>query len=176
MTLDNRASLYLYTDQLDAAEDARKALAIRRANLPTPHPHIASSLTNLGMTLEKQKRYAESVAFSRSAAEMWDATLGPEHVHSAYPRTALGIALLEQGDAQQALAPLRLAVELRSEPGREPHLRARSLFAFARALQATTSTEDPCPLLTEALRLYKAADLPDDVAAARTARASICPS
>lgn len=172
-SLDNRSSLYLYTDQLDAAEtDARAALKIRRASLPEPHPHIASSLTNLGMILEKQERYAEAAATSRRAAEMWDATLGPDHPHSAYPRTALGIALVEQGEPKRALAPLRVAVKLRDE--REPHLRARSVFALARALEGTGDTAAACPLMLEAIELYERAEMSDDVARVRAARSTLC--
>ncbi len=176
-SLDNRASLRLYTGQLEAAEtDARKALKIRRASLPEPHPHIASSLTNLGMILEKQGRYEEAVTVSRSAAEMWDATVGAEHPHSAYPRTAWGIALLERGEAERALEPLRVAVKLRKDPQRDPHLRARSVFALARALHATGAPRQACPLVDEAIELYEAADVPDDAAAVRAARVELCSS
>jgi tetratricopeptide (TPR) repeat protein/predicted Ser/Thr protein kinase len=175
-SLDNRASLLLYTGKLEAAEaDARKALAFRRESLPDPHPHLASSLTNLGMILEKQGRHEEAIDASKRAVEMWDATLGPQHPHSAYPRTALGIALLEHGEPKQALVPLRVALKLRDDPKRDPHLRARTLVALGRALHATGAGEEACPLLDEAIRLYAAAELPEDAATARQTRAPLCP-
>lgn len=175
-TLDNQASLQLYTGQLETAEAAaRQALALRRKTFPESHPHIASSLTNLGMILEKQKRYEDAATVSRQAMEMWDETLGPKHLHSAYPRTALGIALVGLGEPERALQPLRIAVGLRREAKREPHLLARSVFALARALVATEKEQDACELFDEALQLYEDEGLDKDAEVVRLARPPACP-
>lgn len=106
---------------------------------------------------------------------MWDATLGPKHLHSAYPRTALGIALVGLGEPERAIEPLRIAVGLRRDAKREPHLLARSAFALGRALVATHKEHDVCELFDEALQLYEDEGLDEDADLVRLARTPACP-
>ena len=77
-------------------------------------------------------RYAEALASCQKAIAIFQTELEPDHMWSAYPLTASGIALTGLHRPGEALTPLRRALEIRR---REPIAteRGETWFALARA-------------------------------------------
>ncbi|QRK08233.1 tetratricopeptide repeat protein [Archangium violaceum] len=112
----------------ETLERYQKALELRRRFLPSHHPDIGTSLTDMAGILGQLGRYEEAVALSRSALANLEAALGPHHPDVAYALQSLGSAEAELGRSEEALAFHQRALEIfESVYGAESHTVAVAL-------------------------------------------------
>ena len=78
-------------------------------------------------------RHREALESCRSALPTFEATVGRDHQWVAFPLTATGIALLGLHRPDEALAPLRRAVDIRRRLEPNAPERGETWFALARA-------------------------------------------
>jgi tetratricopeptide (TPR) repeat protein len=131
-------SLYLaQLDRLTEAEDyARRAVAITEAGLGPGHPRTAIVLSNYGEVLNRLRRFEAARAVSRRALDILEGEVEPDGLILAYPLMVLGLGLLDDGMADEALPLLERAARIRDAGENEPALRGEVHFALARALRA----------------------------------------
>ncbi|HEX6049757.1 MAG TPA: tetratricopeptide repeat protein [Gemmatimonadaceae bacterium] len=100
-------------DQLGRFDDAermlRRALALRRAHLGETHLDVATTLTNLSITLRQRGKTAEALQLAREALAIQERVLGPRHPTVAL--TLTDMALLT-GDATHAESLVRTARDI----------------------------------------------------------------
>jgi tetratricopeptide (TPR) repeat protein len=98
---------------------------------------VASSLYDIGSTLEASGELEEARKHHERALKMWEQTRGKDHPDLAYALTSLGLLDVQSGEAQRAVERLERALKLRGGRGLDPQLLAQTQFALARALHAT---------------------------------------
>ncbi|PTL85778.1 serine/threonine-protein kinase [Vitiosangium sp. GDMCC 1.1324] len=98
-----------YEETLDRYQ---KALELRRQFLPSHHPDIGTSLTDMAGILGQLGRYEEALELSRSALANLEAALGPSHPDVAFALQALGSTQAELGRSEEALASHQRALEI----------------------------------------------------------------
>ncbi|KAI9768659.1 MAG: hypothetical protein M1839_003994 [Geoglossum umbratile] len=94
-----------------AEEMDRSALDAREATLGGEHPDTLTSLSNLGLVLERQGKYEEAEAMHRQALEGYEKALGPEHPSTLTSANNLGLVLERQGKYEEAEAMHQQALE-----------------------------------------------------------------
>ena len=87
---------------LESESQLRKALEIRRRDLPTDHLDLTESLRHLAMSLAKQDSYPEAEALFREALAMRLRLLGDEHPLVAASLNDLSRVLQAQGSYAEA--------------------------------------------------------------------------
>jgi tRNA A-37 threonylcarbamoyl transferase component Bud32/tetratricopeptide (TPR) repeat protein len=134
----------------EAAEIDVEALDATGQLLGASHPRNGVVASNLGEALNGLGRYAEARARFETAIDVFRRA-GSDASFASYPQTGLGRALLAEGRAADAVAPLEAALAVRLEKHLAPGLVGETRFALARALWARPA-ERP-----RALELAKAA-------------------
>ncbi|HLK88573.1 MAG TPA: protein kinase [Polyangia bacterium] len=129
-------------ESLEAAGEHERALAaiaaVRDAFarvLGPSHPHVAMAWNNMGEILNSLHRYPESSVAFEHAIEVMTAA-HEDAVLRAYPRTGIGLAYLGERRPLDAIEPLGLALEARTEAKAPPELLGETRFSMARALWA----------------------------------------
>lgn len=120
--LNNLGSTMLRAGRAEeAAEQHRRALALRRFLFPPEHPDVAESLNNLAVALRRQHRLDEAEPLYREALEIRRRVFGDRHVRVANTLNNLGELLRRQGRLAEAEAILGEALEIRREVLGEEH-------------------------------------------------------
>ncbi|KAF2473618.1 TPR-like protein [Lindgomyces ingoldianus] len=94
-----------------AQEMGRSALEARETALGANHLDTLSSVSNLGLVLEKQGKYEEAEAMHRRALEGYEKELGRDHSHTLTSVSNLGLVLESQGKYGEAEAMHRRDLE-----------------------------------------------------------------
>jgi tetratricopeptide (TPR) repeat protein len=153
----------------------------RFASLVGPeHPAVAATSSNRGESLDYLGRYAEArVDFAR-AVDIWRRAKADDTFLS-YALTGLGTALLGEGKAGEAIAPLEEALRSRVDNRFDPERLGETRFALARALWSRPHERARArELATQALADYAQVKTPTapkpDVAAWLRAPSTAAPS
>jgi hypothetical protein len=117
--------------------DAESAQGLARA-LGPDHPYVAMASSNEGECLNALHRPAEAAVLFQRALSIWRQS-GADPTFLSYPLTGLGAALLGEGRAADAIAPLEEALKTRAAKGFDPERLGETRFALARALWARPS-------------------------------------
>src|SRR5262249_54054705 len=97
------------------------------------HPLLANINSNECEALNHLGKFSEALEACRRALAIWRGT-GSDAAIRSYGLTGLGLALLGEGRAAEAVAPLEEAVAAREGGHLAPALQSESRFALARAL------------------------------------------
>ena len=97
------------------------------------HPLVASISNNECEALGRFGRFVDALRMCRRAMAIWEET-GADPVIRSYGLTGIGLALLGQNHAVEAIAPLEEAVTTRVSRHLGPKLEGETRFALARAL------------------------------------------
>jgi tetratricopeptide (TPR) repeat protein len=119
----------------EAAEVDRETLDAVARLLGTSHPDYGAVASNLGEALNGLGRHSEARARFEEAIDVFRRA-GSDASFASYPQTGLGRALLAEGRAADAVAPLEAALAVRLEKHLAPALVGETRFALARALWA----------------------------------------
>ena len=79
-------------------------------------------------------RHGEALASCRKALAIWEPALGREHTWISYALTGAGVALTGLKRPNEAVAPLRRALDLRRRGEVDSGARGETSFALAQAL------------------------------------------
>jgi tetratricopeptide (TPR) repeat protein len=102
---DNAVLYLLLAGEYAAAEKiGRTAVVGREEVLGIEHPDTLTSVSNLGLVLERQGKYEEAEAMCRRALEEREKVLGVEHPHTLTSVSQLGSVLERQGKYEEAEA------------------------------------------------------------------------
>jgi len=85
-----------------AKEMGASALEAREATLGEEHPDTLTSVSHLGLVLERQGKYEEAEAMHRRDLKGSEKVLGPEHLNTLTSVSYLGLVLLRQGKYKEA--------------------------------------------------------------------------
>jgi tetratricopeptide (TPR) repeat protein/predicted Ser/Thr protein kinase len=134
ISLDSLALTLVETGELQKALAVNeRALAIATAAFGDRSPGLGQYLSNRGEALNALGRPADALPLFRRALEVWG-PLGADSPVLAYPLTGLGRALILEGRAGEAIAPLNRALALRVA-AKDARVRlGETRFALARAL------------------------------------------
>jgi tetratricopeptide (TPR) repeat protein len=121
--LDEQAdALYRGGQYTAATKRLEKALAMRQrlypaARYPQGHPHLATSLNNLGFLLQEQGEYGKALDYFRQALVMYQRLYPADRYPQGHPELAnslnnLGTLLQDQGEYGKALDYLQQALEM----------------------------------------------------------------
>jgi tRNA A-37 threonylcarbamoyl transferase component Bud32/tetratricopeptide (TPR) repeat protein len=139
-------ALEIEATALEAAGRLEEMLRTLRATqvrmtrvLGAEHPAMARSLSNEGEVLELLGRHVESHAAYERALAIWRQA-GSDRVYLSYGLTGVGRALLGEGRAADAVAPLEEALAIREQNHVPPVDIAETRFALARALGARSAS------------------------------------
>jgi tetratricopeptide (TPR) repeat protein len=97
------------------------------------HPWVAMVANNLGEALNGLHRHGEARAAFTRALDIWRRT-GSDPFLISYGLTGQGIAILGEGHAPDAVAPLEEALKIRIDKKAPPDGTGETRFALARAL------------------------------------------
>jgi tetratricopeptide (TPR) repeat protein/predicted Ser/Thr protein kinase len=122
-----------------AADRAARAAAERA--LGPEHPLLGNISSNECEALNRLGRHAEALTACQHALAIWRAA-GSDATIQSYGLTGLGLALLGEGRAAEAVAPLEQALPAREAGHLAPALQGEARFALARALW-TRAAERP---------------------------------
>jgi tetratricopeptide (TPR) repeat protein len=126
-------------------ERARAADATARESLSRlvgpDHPLVAMASSNEGECLVALHRYAEARVASQRALDVWRRS-GADATFLTYALTGLGTAMLGEGNALEAIAPLEEALRMRVDKRFDPERLGETRFALARALWARPAKRD----------------------------------
>jgi len=157
----NKVAVVLFDlgDYPEAVQLQRQVVAVRQATLPTDHPDLAVSHEDLAAMLRAQGELAAAEVELRAALELREhTTTGDDDLALADTIGKLGSIVLEQGHTAEAIPLLERARALQIPAKATPDLRARTLFALARAKWSTPDTRDEARALAdEAVAAYGAA-------------------
>ncbi|MCB1073700.1 MAG: tetratricopeptide repeat protein, partial [Chlamydiia bacterium] len=92
---------------------SRKVLELRRSLLGDNHPDVATSLNNVGSTLEALGKHQEALTYQMQALELRKSLFGDNHPDVAASLNNVGATLGALGKHQEALTYQMQALELR---------------------------------------------------------------
>jgi tetratricopeptide (TPR) repeat protein len=132
-------SIYLEQkgDVATAVDTVPRALQIVEASLGPDHPRTAVVLSNYAEILNRLERFEEAAQMSARSLAILENESAPDGVILSYPLTALGLAHLGRGRAEQALPILERAAEIRDGNERQGALLGEVHFGLASALVET---------------------------------------
>jgi eukaryotic-like serine/threonine-protein kinase len=133
-----------------AAERHRELLALRLETKGPDDLGVASSRTNLGLTLYRLRALASARDELEEARRIFRLSLGEDHPKSAYVETVLGFVAVDEGHAAAAIEPLERALAILTEG--EDSDRAMAEFALARALAKSGGDLERARALAERAR------------------------
>jgi serine/threonine-protein kinase len=151
------ANLQSDRDPRKALERIREARAIFEKAYGDASPLLARTLGNLGEIEHKLDDNAAAEADLRASLDRYRGYVAVDHPWVAYPLTALGLVMLAEGRASDAIPHLERALGIRqkSEPNRT--LVADTSFALARALRDGNADRTRArALASSALAIYRA--------------------
>jgi tetratricopeptide (TPR) repeat protein/predicted Ser/Thr protein kinase len=119
------------------ATDRSARVAAERVVGPD-HPLVANISSNECEALNRLSRFSEALVACERAMKIWRAA-GTDAAIRSYGLTGLGLALLGEGHASEAIAPLEEAVTARANGRLAAELQGESRFALARALWSRPS-------------------------------------
>jgi serine/threonine protein kinase/Tfp pilus assembly protein PilF len=147
-------SVYFDLGQYTNAEAMhRKALALRKKLLGSEHPDVASSLSNVGMSLWRQGKLAEAEKLHREALAMRRKLLGSEHAEVASSLNNLANTLQDEGKPVEAETLFRQALAMQKKLLGSEH--PGSLHSLALLLQAQGKLAEAESLMRQALAMRK---------------------
>lgn len=125
----------------EAIAVTREALEMRREIFESPNDYVATSLFNLGRYQAKQDS-ATARRLVLEAKAMFEATLGPDHLHLSYIGLELSNIAMLNGDYATAVEHAERAVEIVGQALGPDHPRMRAaLTVQLRALEQSGSSE-----------------------------------
>jgi CHAT domain-containing protein/tetratricopeptide (TPR) repeat protein len=151
-------ALYGQGKHAEAAELAKRALALREAALPAGHPDIATSLNDLAFLYHVLGRLAEAEPLYQRALALREAALPAGHPDIAQSLHNLAGLYQAQGRLTEA-EPLHLwalAIREAALPAGDPDI-AQSLNILAFLYNVLGRLAEAEPLFKRALALYEAA-------------------
>jgi serine/threonine-protein kinase len=152
----------------EAKPQLEKALEIRRAQLPSDHPDVATSLFNLGAWYHVNGDSKQAHKLYREALDIRRKVLPPEHPALAYSLTFLGALLADQGDIEGAEKLYREALAIRRAALGSDHIdTAASVNNLATILMYQDKNKEAEPLFREALAAARRIRGRDDTYVAR---------
>ena len=104
-------------------------------------------------------RFSLAREWAQRALAIFERTTSPDGLVLAYPLTALGVALLGDGQPATAMPFLERAVALRDVSEGKPSTRAESRFSLARALDAAGQDRQRAQALARQARAEHASDV-----------------
>jgi predicted Ser/Thr protein kinase len=137
-----------YEEARAASAEAREHMA---AVLGEDHPKVALPANNEGEALNALGRHAEAYRAFQRALDNWRRS-GADPTFIAYGLTGQGIALVGQGRASEAIAPLEEALRIRLERNADAAHLGETRFALARALWARPAERPRALALARAAR------------------------
>jgi len=160
--LEGLAEAYRKLARFDEAETLhREALALKRRTNAAPKS-LASSLSNLGLTLTERGRYADAEPLLREAIELWRAHDGPTALPLAVGLDNLASTLRQQGRLDDAVPVLERAIAIRRQRLGNGHpALAQVLGHLGQVFNAQGDLARAEPLLREALEIRQRAYGPD---------------
>jgi tetratricopeptide (TPR) repeat protein len=142
----------------DGLVELRRALAIWERALGADHPSLSAALDGIGDGLRAKGDPRGAISAYARAIVLLEKAEGPDHPDLAGGLTGEGLALLDLADAHRALPLLeRARASSVANPG-DPLDLARTDFALARALTATSGDRGRAHDLAEHARAAYAAD------------------
>jgi tetratricopeptide (TPR) repeat protein len=114
------------------------------------HPDTLTSVSQLGLVLARQGKYAEAEAMHRRALQGREKVLGPEHPDTLTSMQNLAFTLKQLGKFSDALSLLNKCADLRNQVLGSHHPHAISSTNALRAWQAApnqpSKSQQPCTL------------------------------
>jgi tetratricopeptide (TPR) repeat protein len=142
--------------QVQAEEQCRTALAIRKKELPPDHADIAENLTVLAFIVQDNGRYVEAEALCREALAIRRGTNPEKHVDVASAMQNLAATLRRQGKLAGAENHYRQALAIRRELLGEENLdTAGSINSLALLLQNKGDYAGAEPLFRQSLAIRR---------------------
>ena len=156
--LEDLAEAYRELARFDEAETLhREALALKRRTNAAP-ASLASSLSNLGLTLGERGRYADAEPLLREAIELWRAHDGPTALPLAVGLDNLASTLRQQGRLDDAVPVLERAIAIRRQRLGNGHpALAQVLGHLGQVFNVQGDLARAEPLLREALEIRQRA-------------------
>ena len=140
----------------EAEVAARRLVESVRERRGERHPHYATALSNLALSLQKQGDYTGAEPLLRQALDIRRETLGERHPHYATALNNLALLLCEQGDLAAAEPLMRQALDIRREAVGERHPdHATGLTSLAMLLCERGDLASAEPLLRQALDIRR---------------------
>lgn len=135
----------------DAARDLRGAYEVLRATRDPEDDELAQVATELTVALSNLGEHAAAIPLLREVAESRRGRYGPSHPRYAVALWSLGRGQDETGDSPAAEASYREALQILTQPGRDPDPNVAMVEAD---LGALIFLRDPCRP-SEALKIYE---------------------
>ncbi|MDR3632791.1 MAG: tetratricopeptide repeat protein [Isosphaeraceae bacterium] len=140
----------------EAEVAARRLVDSLRATRGERHPHFATALSNLALSLQKQGNHTAAGPLLRQALDIRRETLGEGHPHYATALNNLALLLCEQRDLAAAEPLMRQALDIRREALGERHPdHATGLTSLAMLLCERGDFVAAEPLLRQALDIRR---------------------
>ncbi len=158
---------------LEAEESYRSTLAMQRRLLGADHPHVASSLNNLGSLLQETGRFEEAEVVHREAYALRVKLFGETNSQAVGSLNQLGRSLFGQGRLDEAEPLFRETLLRHMEDLRTDHpFLGKDHYTLASLLIQKEEYEEAELLLIEAIRVYRV-ELPADHRWIREAREAL---
>jgi tetratricopeptide (TPR) repeat protein len=136
----------------EAIAHHRRALAVRQGQAGLSDRSVASMTTSLADALRAKGRLALARDSYERGCHLFEKTLGRDHHHLARPLTGLGLVLLAQGKAADAVRVLERALAVvQGAQGRDAE-KGEARFALARALWRTPAARPRARSLAQEAR------------------------
>ena len=140
----------------EARSHYERALQRYRSAVGDEHPHIASTLSNLGLVLKAQGHHAEARATYERSIATYERTLGPAHPDVARPLNNLGVLLSLMGEYDQAEKHHLRALAIYENALGEKHPRlASTLNNLGLVLKARGSYDQAQAYFERSLAIYE---------------------
>jgi tetratricopeptide (TPR) repeat protein len=135
MSLSNMAlAIEQMGDSNSAVHQAQRAADTIEARLGRDHPRTGILRSNYAEILNHVGRFAEAREMATRALGALEGESAADGLILSYPLMALGVALLGEGRAAEAIPILERAVAIRGSKESQPSRRGEARFALARAL------------------------------------------
>lgn len=97
---------------------------MREETLPSNHPDLARSYSNIGLTYYRLKEYSKALSSNEKALEIWRKTLPADHPNLAVSYNNIGLIYEQMNEYSQALSYHEKSLEIRQKtlPSYHPDL------------------------------------------------------
>jgi tetratricopeptide (TPR) repeat protein/tRNA A-37 threonylcarbamoyl transferase component Bud32 len=163
--LTGLANIYDLQGRLDEAlQHYEEAERIFEAGLGPEHPMVAILRTNRALLHLKLDQPGRGVTLTEEAVALLESSLGAEHPDLAAPLSAQGQALIDDGRPNEAVAPLRRALELQDSNGVSGQQRGETEITLAKSLWAVGERKEAAALADAAAKRFAENDATESLA------------
>jgi len=149
-------------DLANALTYMQRGISAVEADAGPDHPRIGVLLSNYAEILNQLGRFPEAREMARRSLAIFERESSLDGAMLTYPLTALGLGYLGEGLAEEALAPLERAVQIRDRKEKRPAILGEIHFALARALELAGREAPRARALALAARAEYASDAPSE--------------